>query len=181
MRERTSVEIHYLRLPDRRTVFRQLLVHRTEQCLVTLMPATELARPVHAGDAVVLEPNAPAVWFTFPGLWHDIGCFHTADGRFTGYYANVLTPVEFRGPNEWETTDLFLDVWVGADDGSVVVLDEDELEAALRDGNIDGELADAARAETARVTAAAARGEWPPDIVRTWTLERARDAVRHSG
>jgi predicted RNA-binding protein associated with RNAse of E/G family len=176
----TSVEIHYLRLPDRRTVFRQLLVHQTSDCIVTLMPVTKLARPVLAGDAIVLEPDAPAVWFTFPGVWHDIGRFHTVAGRFTGYYANLLTPVRFRGPNVWETTDLFLDVWLGVD-GTIVVLDEDELDAALRDGTLDGDTALAARAETARIIAAATRGEWPPEVARSWTLERARAALRVSG
>lgn len=176
----TSVEIHYLRLPDRRVVFRQQLVHRAADCVVTLMPRTELARPVLAGAAVVLEPNAPVVWFTFPETWHDIGRFHTADGRFTGYYANVLTPVQFRGPNVWETTDLFLDVWLGAD-GAIVTLDEDELEAALRDGSIEPDMAESARAEAAQLVAAATRGAWPPDVVRAWTLDRARAAVGHSG
>jgi predicted RNA-binding protein associated with RNAse of E/G family len=176
----SSVEIHYLRLPDRSTVFRQQLVHRSAECIVTLMPRTELARPVLAGETVVLEPNAPAVWFTFPGVWHDIGRFHTADGCFTGYYANVLTPVQFRGPNVWHTTDLFLDVWVGVD-GTIVVLDEDELEVALRDGAIDDASAHAARAEAARVMDAAVRRAWPPEVARVWTLERARVAVGHSG
>src|SRR5688500_19865100 len=100
------------------------------------MPATELARPVHAGDAVVLEPNAPAVWFTFPGRWHDIGRFHTADGRFTGFYANVLTPVRMRD-GEWRTYDLCLDVWCGRD-GGVHVLDEGERRTAERAGWVGG-------------------------------------------
>jgi predicted RNA-binding protein associated with RNAse of E/G family len=176
----STVEIHYLRLPDRPTVFRQQLVHRSPDCIVTLLPRTELARPVTAGGAVVLEPNAPVVWFTFPGVWHDIGRFHTTAGRFTGYYANVLTPVRFRGPDVWETTDLFLDVWLGSD-GTLVTLDEDELQAALRDGTIDAHTALAARAEAARVAAAAARDDWPPEVARAWTLERARAAVGHLG
>jgi predicted RNA-binding protein associated with RNAse of E/G family len=174
----SSVEIHYLRLPDRNTVFRQQLVHRSADCIVTLMARTELERPVSAAGAVVLEPDAPVVWFTFPGQWHDIGRFHTSAGRFTGYYANVLTPVQFRSPNVWQTTDLFLDVWLGTD-GAVALLDEEELEAALADGSIDPDRARAARAEATRVVAAATRGEWPPDVARTWTLERARAAVGH--
>lgn len=175
-----TVEIHYLRLPDRNSVFRQQLVHRAADCIVTLMPRTQLARPVTAAGTVVLEPDAPVVWFTFPGLWHDIGRFHTMDGRFTGYYANVLTPVRFRGANAWDTTDLFLDVWLGAD-GMVILLDADELEDALRDGCIDADTATAARREAASVMAAASRGEWPPEVARAWTLERARAAVGHPG
>jgi predicted RNA-binding protein associated with RNAse of E/G family len=45
-------------------------------------------------------------------------------------YANTLTPVEMRPGHVWEATDLFLDVWL--DERGGVVLDEDELEDALR-------------------------------------------------
>ncbi|NIP82533.1 MAG: DUF402 domain-containing protein, partial [Gemmatimonadetes bacterium] len=72
---------------------------------------------------VVLDTGAPAVWFTFPGAWHDIGRFHTRSGTYTGAYANILTPVQFLDERTWETTDLFLDVFVGLD-GTVHLLDE---------------------------------------------------------
>ena len=109
------VEIHYTRPPGRTTVFRQALVERTEECIVTLLAHTDVRAPMRVRDTVVLEPDAPVVWFTFPGLWHDIGRFHDGAGGFTGFYANVLTPVDFRSDLEWHTTDLFLDLWVGAD------------------------------------------------------------------
>lgn len=176
----SDVTIHYLRLPDRPTIFQQLLVEHTPECIITLMPRTELPRPVLAGDSVILEPGAPALWFTFPDLWHDIGRFHTVDGTFTGYYANLLTPVRLRGPLEWETTDLFLDVWVGAD-GTVQVLDEDELADAIAAGHIAASLANTARREAAALAAAAADGAWPPGVVREWTLERALAVTGHLG
>src|SRR5690625_7056866 len=65
-----------------------------------------------AGDEVILEAGAPAIWFTFPGLWHDIGRFYLLDDTFTGYYTNIMTPVEFHDPLRWSTTDLFLDHWL---------------------------------------------------------------------
>ena len=167
----SDVAIYYRRLPDRDTVFRQPLVHRTPECIITFMPRTPLPAPIMAGETVMLEPQAPAIWFTFPEMWHDIGRFHTASRRFTGYYANILTPVEFRSELEWETTDLFLDVWLGAD-GSVQLLDEDELESGARAGAISAELAAAARREAERVLRLVAEGAWPPQIVREWTLER---------
>lgn len=171
-----TVEIHYRRPPDRLSVFRQRLVHEGDGCVVTLMEATPLAAPSRAGDRIILEPGAPVVWFTFPGAWHDIGRFHTADGRFTGYYANLLTPVRFLAPHVWETTDLFLDVWLDAD-GTALLLDEDELDAALATGWLDAGTAAAARAEADRLLAAARSGTWPPTVARDWTLERARSAA----
>jgi predicted RNA-binding protein associated with RNAse of E/G family len=135
------------------------------------MSATPLRRPLRADDETILQNGSPVVWFTFPNTWHDIGRFHTVDGRFTGAYANVLTPVEMLDETAWSTTDLFLDVWLPAS-GEVQLLDEDELIHAEAQNWIQPELARQARAEASRLIDLAARGEWPPPIVRHWTLER---------
>jgi predicted RNA-binding protein associated with RNAse of E/G family len=87
-------------------------VHAEPGVRVTLLEQAELAQPLLIDGRVVLEAGSPAVWFTFPGAWHDIGRFHRADGTFTGIYGNVLTPVRFLDERTWETTDLFLDVWL---------------------------------------------------------------------
>lgn len=134
-----------------------------------------MARPVLVDGIPVLESGSPVIWFTFPGLWHDIGRFHRPDGEFTGLYANVLTPVRIEG-DAWYTTDLFLDVFI-TPSGGVRLLDADELEAAERAGAIDPHLARQARAEADRLVRAASAGNWPPAVVREWTLERARAAA----
>jgi predicted RNA-binding protein associated with RNAse of E/G family len=171
-----EVVIEYTRLPDRLTVFRQQLVAREAGCVVTLMERTPLREPVRAGDRTILEPGAPVVWFTVDGAWHDIGRFHTADGRFTGCYANVLTPVRFAAPLHWSTTDLCLDVFLEPD-GGAYLLDEDDLDRAARAGWLDQVTAVRAREEAARLVAAASGGAWPPAVVERWTLERARAAA----
>lgn len=144
--------------------------------LVTWVPAAGVARPTRAGGAEVLWHDSPVVWFTFPGLWHDIGRFHRPDGTFTGLYANVLTPVRIRG-DTWHTTDLFLDVFV-TPGGQVHVLDSDELAEAEARGWIDDVLAGEARAEADRLVAAVAGGDWPPPIVEAWPLARATAAAQ---
>ena len=169
------VHIHYRRLPDREQVFRQIVVHDAGAYVVTLLEAAELARPVTAGGRVVLEPGAPVVWITYRGQWHDVGRFHLADGTFTGVYANVLTPVEMHGPR-WDTTDLCLDLWCGAD-GTLVVLDEDELRAAEAAGWVTPEVSTRARQEAAALLEAARADRWPGPVVHEWTLARAREAV----
>jgi len=166
------VHIHYLRPPDRLEVFHQTLVHEDASVLVTLARNVELREPVVVDGRVVLEPGSDAVWFTFPGVWHDIGRFHTRDGRFTGIYANVLTPPEIREGDEWHTTDLFLDVWLDPN-GNVRVLDEDELERARAQGWVDRILATRARIEARELREWAEAGTWPPPIVSEWTRERA--------
>lgn len=168
-----EIRILYRRPPDRLQVFEQAVVEDDGACVVTYLPAARLPKPVTAGGRVVLEPGAPVVWFTWRGdAWHDVGRFHRADGTFTGLYANVLTPVMMNGA-EWDTTDLFLDVWMGAD-GAVEILDRDEFDAALAAGWVDARTAARALAQAERLAADARAGAWPPELVRAWTLERVR-------
>lgn len=172
------VEIHYKRLPDRLDLFRQALVHEGAGYVVTLLDRAGVRRPVTVGERTILEPGAPVVWFTYPGAWHDVGRFHLADGTFTGFYANVLTPVVMRG-DRWETTDLCLDVWADAE-GPVTLLDAPDLEVAREAGWVDAATSARAEAEAASLLRAAREGSWPPPHVREWTLERARNALPYS-
>lgn len=165
------VKIHYRRPPDRVTIYENELVHSTADATITVMRSTQLTKPMVIDERVVFEDGAPAVWFTFPGADYDVGRFHTRDGTFTGFYANVLTPVEFVSATEWRTTDLFIDVWAGTD-GKVHVLDEDELEDAALRGWIDAETSASARATAHRIVTQFNDGTWPPSIVYDWPLER---------
>lgn len=170
-----QARIHYHRPPSRTDLFEQWVVQRSAKCIVTFMPATPLTRPVRVEGETILEPGSPVVWFTYPGRMHDVGIFHDAAGRFTGYYANILTPVIFHSPLEWETTDLFLDIWVDRT-GRGMLLDEEELAGALANGWLDQATAAAARGEADRLLRAAALGEFPPADVRAWSLARVRQA-----
>jgi predicted RNA-binding protein associated with RNAse of E/G family len=169
------VHIHYRRLPDREQVFRQVVLEDAGDYVVTFLPSADLPKPVIAGGRTVLEPGAPVVWITYRNRWHDVGRFHLADGTFTGVYANVLTPVEMDG-DRWTTTDLCLDLWSGAD-GTLVVLDEDELRQAERERWTTPETATRAREEAAALLEAARAGRWPGPEVHEWTLERARETL----
>lgn len=174
------VTIHYRRPPDRLQVFEQAVVEDDGECVVTYLPSAQIGKPMEIGGRVVLERGAPIVWFTYRGeVWHDVGRFHLADGTFTGIYANVLTPVRMDGAG-WETTDLFLDVWMDAD-GGIEILDRDEFDAALAAGWVDASTASRALAEAARLADDARRGAWPPAHVREWTVERVREVLGRPG
>ena len=140
-----------------------------------------MERPTVVDGRIVLEAASPVVWLTFPGARHDIGRFHAPDGTFTGYYANILTPVEIGrdrdGTDVWRTTDLFLDVFVDPA-GTVHLLDQEELAEALARHWIDQATAAAALEEAERLVREARSGRWPPPVAREWSLERAR-AVAH--
>lgn len=178
-----TVEIRYRRLPGREQRFVQRVVDESAERVVTLLDAAELARPVRVHGEPVLEAGSPVVWFTYPGRWYDIGRFHLADGTFTGFYANILTPVRMDG-DRWETTDLCLDVWIpgeAAAEPAPELLDEDELTEAERCGWVAPETARRARTEATALVERARAGTWPPAVAREWTLARARDALRRGG
>jgi predicted RNA-binding protein associated with RNAse of E/G family len=172
---RPVAHIHYLRLPDRKHVYHQTLVHDATDVRVTLARSTKLRAPLVIDGSLALDPGADVVWFTFPGRWHDIGRFHRLDGTFTGIYSNVLTPPVFEAGENWHTSDLFLDVWI-PEGGAPTVLDRDEFDEAVEAGWIDDATRLRALAEVDRILEAAAAGRWPPPVVLEWTLEKARGA-----
>jgi hypothetical protein len=176
-----EVRIRYLRPPGRIDVFVQTLVHEDAAVKVTFARGLEREDPLRIGGRIALEEGSDAVWFTFPEAWHDIGRFHRADGSLTGIYANVISPCRFGPGGIWETTDLFLDLWIPAAEGhedsgpadAAILLDEEELEEAEREEWVDRATARRARAEAGRLLEAAAAGRWPPAVVHEWTRERA--------
>lgn len=170
-----SVQIHYLRPPDRRETFIQRLLLDTPEVKITFAEAVPFDPPITILGDVALEAGSDAVWFTFPGLWHDIGRFHRADDRFTGIYANILTPPVIHPDGIWETTDLFLDIWVDPA-GILSVLDADQLLEAEAKGFVSRDQAERARQEVTWIEKEFEGGRWPPPVVEEWTLERARQS-----
>jgi predicted RNA-binding protein associated with RNAse of E/G family len=175
MNDHPIIRINYRRPPGRLQVFEQRLVHDGDRVKVTLAQNLPYEPPMRIEGQVVLELGSDVVWFTFPGEWHDIGRFHRADGTFTGLYANVLTPPVMNGL-EWDTTDLFLDVWM-APDHSILLLDEEELDEAMGREVIDAETAARAREEARRLVQGAFDGSWPPPVVHEWSLARCREVL----
>jgi predicted RNA-binding protein associated with RNAse of E/G family len=172
------VRIRYLHPPDREEFFEQPLVYDDGRVKVSYSPRIVKREAIHIENDLALERGSDIVWFTFPGAWHDIGRFHLADGTFTGIYANILTPAEFESPHVWTTTDLFLDLWLPRGMGrAAAVLDQDEFDLAVQSAWIDEETRVRALDEVERIQKAIAAGEWPPAVVREWTLERVREVA----
>ncbi len=170
------VHIHYLRPPDQEQIYTQYLIHEEEGVKITFAQDLDFEQPIRIAGDIVLETGSEVIWFTFPGAWHDIGIFHRADGSFTGHYANILTPCVFEDGGNWQTTDLFLDLWIDPS-GRILKLDEDELDEAEVKGWVDADTAVRAREEVETLCSRAAAGLWPPVIVGEWTLAGARQLI----
>lgn len=157
------------------TTFAERLVLDRPDLKVLLLLEAHAGETVHVGDAVALDAGAPVVWFVFPGKWHDVGRFHRADGTFTGYYTNLVTPVEMHG-DRWVSRDLFLDLWQPAD-GEPSWLDEDELAAAVRQGHVDAATRQRILNERASIDFQLRRGAWPPGPAVDIDLRQARELL----
>jgi len=170
------VEIHYLRPPADLRVYRQELIYETGTVKVTLARFGDRSHaPLVIGDEIALDGGAQAIWFTFPGLWHDIGIFHRLDGTPTGIYANMISPCLFGPGGVWETTDLFLDLWIPGKTteewDAIHLLDAEELNHAESLGSVSPDWARRARHEAGRLQTGFREGSWPPPIVTTWLDE----------
>ncbi len=165
------VHYRYRRPGKPTTVYDQWLVLDRPDLKVMLLDAY-VGDSLSVGGATVLERGAPIVWFVFPETWHDIGRFHLADGRFTGWYTNLTTPVDMTGA-EWSAGDLFLDLWTPAT-GPSVWLDEDEFEAAFRAKRLDAATRRRALNQRAIIDLQVAAGDWPPAVARDIDLAQAR-------
>lgn len=168
-----TITLHYHRPPDRTDVFVQELLYADDDVLVSYNAQTPLKRPFVVNGSVALEDGSPAIWFTFPGLMHDIGRFHTRDGTFTGLYANIMLPVELHSRHEWSATDLFLDVWIGEGENALII-DREEWAEAVERGWLTRDVAERADAEAHRIVEMHQQGMWPPAIVNEWPISRVR-------
>jgi hypothetical protein len=70
-------------------------------------------------------------WYYSDRWFNILRIRRASDGALKGWYCNITTPAEIAA-TEVVYRDLYLDVWV-APDGSVLILDEDEFDAAPLD------------------------------------------------
>jgi hypothetical protein len=110
-------------------------------------PRATRVQPWRGGDLLMLFPRdrAYSLW-----LFRDVT-------RFTGWYVN-LEERHRRGARTIDTRDHVLDVWVPATTREPCWKDEDELDAAARQGRVTHEEAQAIRREGERVIA---ERPWP--------------------
>jgi predicted RNA-binding protein associated with RNAse of E/G family len=173
-----TITYEFVRPPDRRYRFSGDLLHIDHQVIV-LSSHLQPSKPISYGGDEVLASGYSAVWFLYNGQPWDVARVYAPDGRFTGYYADVLEPVRWAeaDPTTLQPiVDLFLDVWI-APDGSYAVLDEDEFEEAVTEGSVTESQASAARSALRDLRDAVSRGDFPPPRVRDFrVVESGADA-----
>ena len=162
-----TITLTYKRLPDRINYFEQQLLYEDKSVIVTSQRITP-SSPIIINGETVLGDNYTAVWFVFTGLWYDIGKIYNLNNEWTGYYCDIIKPVN-RQEGTFEIVDLFLDVWVSPDN-SFEIQDEDEFETAIRNGDISHELAEQARNGLTNLISEVESGNFPPEFVKSFNL-----------
>ena len=160
---RVDVEVHRGSHVQR---FRQELLEDGPRWKITLQVLDADFEPVRIDDATTLRPGSLLMWFLRPGQPFEIGAFYHARGTFQGYYINLIWPPRLQS-SPWVIEDLYLDVWLPAGGGGVL-LDEDELEAAVARDELSAADADAVRRIGAALLARSRRSgprRWLPRSV----------------
>jgi predicted RNA-binding protein associated with RNAse of E/G family len=164
---KSTLKLRYIRLPDRTMELNDELVFRSGKVIVGRSQVSSENSVAFDGQTV-LAPSFRIVYFELLGKWFTVDKVWNLQGKHTGYYCDIVMPPRLKG--DWlELTDLFLDLWVSPD-LRYKVLDEDELEEALKNGWIRKELHDKAKYELQKLIRAVENRRFPPRMVKN--LER---------
>ena len=124
-----------------------------------------------AGDTVA---DSGYVWYRFwlPGEDQVVERYYDDQGRLIGTQIDVCTTLHLdeRG---WRAEDLILDIWISPDE-RVTVHNEDAFDRAVLLGELDSAQAARAERHVRQLTAAIARGRFPPPLVRNWQIDPNR-------
>jgi predicted RNA-binding protein associated with RNAse of E/G family len=164
-----QVAFEYVRPGDRRTTFDAILLH-ADRKVVIFSHRAQPSKPLYYASGAVIEAGYSVVWFLFKGQPYDIGRFYRPDGSWTGYYVDILDPVQWDEDNPHSIeplVDLALDLWI-APDGSYQVLDEDEFELVVINGDLTSAQASHARSTLADLVSRVEDGSFPPRIVQEY-------------
>jgi len=169
------VTIVYRRLPNDLRKFPGILRDATSNKLI-IESTIKVKRPVLLSGNVVADTGFVSVWFVYRTRWYDIGKFYDRSRRWIGYYCDIIMPVKKLLANPKETsviTDLFLDLWISKN-GHAYVLDEDELEQALKNRWISRSLAGQTRRRMRLLLERVQAGRFPPlEVRRIQPLDRS--------
>jgi predicted RNA-binding protein associated with RNAse of E/G family len=117
---------------------------------------------------VIADNGYLAIWFIYRNKWYDVGKFFDRSRNWIGYYCDILKPPRklLARPSRTTTlTDLFLDLWI-TPGRQHFILDEYQLELALRRHEVSESLARKAREQMMALVRRVDAGRFPLTSVR---------------
>jgi predicted RNA-binding protein associated with RNAse of E/G family len=167
-----TVVIEYLRPPGPPALIESELLQEDHNLTVFRHPLSPSA-PIDIGGEIVLGDGFTGVWFLYSGETYDVGRIHDQAGRLTGYYCDMILPMQRIGSGRYSITDLFLDLWVSPN-GQYTVLDRDEFEEAVIRGWVTSEQAALAERTLNKLLRLAEASSFPPPLVTRTDLYPAK-------
>lgn len=166
-----EIEIHYTRLHGKPlTIYHETLLAEDALRLKTeglVSPDERLAFSELWWKAGLIPPGrqiARLVKHYFFDEWFDVLQIQTEAGEVLGYYSDICTPLVRTGLGLYATTDLCLDLWLGAD-GVVKELDWDEFEHTAQQNLMTPPQQAQAKQALARLVAETAQGTYPRNYI----------------
>ena len=137
--------------------------------------------PAPRRRAGVVVADTGYVWYRFWLLPEG----QVVERYFASSGVPIGTLIDLCAPIAWNETgcsalDLLLEVWID-EGGRVTVHNEDRFEKAVVGGALSAVQAELAEAHLRGLTAAIARGRFPPPLVRNWQLDLSRIATTIAG
>jgi len=110
------------------------------------------------------------IWFRFwlPDQQQVVEKYFAANRQPLGFFVPLCAPLQRQG-DSYAATSLLLALWLDMQ-GRVMMLDEDEFEAAVTSGRMTSDQAELAESNIRILTGGVAQGTFPPPLVRNFTL-----------
>jgi GrpB-like predicted nucleotidyltransferase (UPF0157 family)/predicted RNA-binding protein associated with RNAse of E/G family len=160
----SRLHLRFLRLPAQVLEMYDELVFKSEKVIVGKSQVSSV-HSLEFDGKTVLKAGFPITYFELMRKWFSVVKVRNLRGRHTGYYCDIATPPRLLKDGTVELTDLFLDLWVSPD-LKYRVLDEDQLEEALRKGWITKRLYEKARMELQKLVAMVEQRRFPPQLIK---------------
>lgn len=157
----------YIRLPDKIAELNTELLYENKDILIVKSKLINPSKDLILENKTVLRKGFDAIFFEFKREYYGIAKIYNRKKEFTGYYCNINTPVK-RFENGYQTTDLFLDLWVYPDGKQYIILDEDEFEDALKENWIDEKLTQKAKRSLEQIINIVKNDKFPPKFVKDY-------------
>jgi GrpB-like predicted nucleotidyltransferase (UPF0157 family)/predicted RNA-binding protein associated with RNAse of E/G family len=159
-----KLHLRYIRLPAQVLEMYDDLVCQSRKVIVGRSQITS-THSIEFDGKTVLQAGFPITYFELAGKWFNVVKVRNLRGEHTGYYCDITTPPKLLKDGSVEITDLFLDLWVSPD-LRYRVLDQDELEEALKKGWISEQLHARAKRELKKLVTLVEMKDFPPRLVR---------------
>jgi predicted RNA-binding protein associated with RNAse of E/G family len=156
--------VRFIRLPTRVLEKYDDLIYQSRKVIVGRSQAISM-HSIEFDGKVVSQAGFPITYFELMGRWFNVVKVRNLRGEHTGYYCDITTPPKLLKDGSVEITDLFLDLWVSPD-LRYMVLDQDELEEALKKGWVSEQLYVRANRELKKLVALVEMKDFPPRSVR---------------